>query len=194
LDTIIEQAESILPSLREDHAEAIREFEEEQRIAAEIENCDQEYLSELKTTLAEQGNLILTLLEADEELMWSSSAALDEFRAEVAEANAKLERLEDKLRDLEIEQSETKASMEASQRTLHIQTNSTQAEALRLKGTLSLEEVLDAISHPCTGVQMNSPLWKTFISGTLARSMPISSNLSMRLVSTSTFLASSSSH
>lgn len=79
--------------------------------------------------------------------MWSSSAALDEFRAEVSEANAKLERLEDKLRDLEIEQSETKASMEASQRTLHIQTNSTQAEALRLKGTLSLEEVLDAISH-----------------------------------------------
>jgi predicted RNase H-like nuclease (RuvC/YqgF family) len=55
LDTIIEQAESILPSLREEHAEAIREFEEEQRIAAEIENCDQEYLSELKTTLAEQG-------------------------------------------------------------------------------------------------------------------------------------------
>ncbi|KAI0257325.1 Spc7 kinetochore protein-domain-containing protein [Lactifluus subvellereus] len=124
LDTMIEQAESILPSLREEHAEAIREFEEEQRIAAEIENCDQEYLSELKATLSEQG------------------AALDEFRAEVAEANAKLERLEEKLRDLEIEQSDTKASIEASQRTLHIQTNSTQAEAFRLKDELAALEDL----------------------------------------------------
>jgi multidrug resistance efflux pump len=79
--------------------------------------------------------------------MQSSSVALDEFRAEVAEANAKLERLEEKLRDLETEKSETTASIEASQRTLHIQKNSTQAEAFRLKGTLSPEEDLDEISH-----------------------------------------------
>jgi hypothetical protein len=68
-----------------------------------------------------------------------SSTALDEFRAEVAEANAKLERLEEKLRDLEIEKAETTASIEASQRTLHIQKNSTQAEALRLKGNAPFE-------------------------------------------------------
>jgi predicted nucleic acid-binding Zn-ribbon protein len=62
---------------------------------------------------------------------------LDEFSAEVAEANAKLERLEEKLRDIQTEKAETMASIDASQRTLHIQKNSTQAEALRLKGTLS---------------------------------------------------------
>jgi hypothetical protein len=71
--------------------------------------------------------------------MQASSIALDEFRAEVAEANAKLERLEEKLRDLEIEKSETTTSIEVSQRTLHIQKNSTQAEALRLKGNAPFE-------------------------------------------------------
>jgi hypothetical protein len=48
--------------------------------------------------------------------------------------------LEEKLRDLEIEKAETTASIEASQRTLHIQKNSTQAEALRLKGNAPLKD------------------------------------------------------
>jgi hypothetical protein len=55
LGTIVQQADSILPSLREEHAQVIRELEQEQSIAAEIENCDQGYLSELKVTLSEQG-------------------------------------------------------------------------------------------------------------------------------------------
>ncbi|KAI0004111.1 Spc7 kinetochore protein-domain-containing protein [Russula compacta] len=124
LETIIQQAENLLPLLREEHGQVIREFGEEQNITADIENCDQGYLSELKATLAEQG------------------AALDEFRAEVAEANAKLERLEEKLRDLETEKAETIASIEASQRTLHIQENSTQAEAFRLNDELASLEGL----------------------------------------------------
>jgi hypothetical protein len=44
-----------VPLLREEHAQVIKEFEQEQSIATDIENCDQGYLSELKTTLAEQG-------------------------------------------------------------------------------------------------------------------------------------------
>jgi kinetochore protein Spc7/SPC105 len=55
LGTIIQQADSLLPSLREEHAQVIRELEQEQSITAEIENCDQGYLSELKATLSEQG-------------------------------------------------------------------------------------------------------------------------------------------
>ncbi|KAH9178909.1 hypothetical protein EDB89DRAFT_2063822 [Lactarius sanguifluus] len=124
LESVIQQAESLLPSLREEHAQVMKELEQEESIAAEIANCDQEYLSELKATLAEQG------------------AALNEFRAEVSEANAKLERLEEKLRDLETEKAETMASIEASQQKLYILENSTQTEALRLKEELaSLEEL-----------------------------------------------------
>lgn len=55
LETMNQQAENLLPSLREEHAQVIRELEQEQSIAAEIETCDQEYLRELKATLAEQG-------------------------------------------------------------------------------------------------------------------------------------------
>lgn len=54
LETINQQAENLLPSLREEYAQVIRELEQEQSTAAEIENCDQGYLSELKVTLAEQ--------------------------------------------------------------------------------------------------------------------------------------------
>jgi hypothetical protein len=56
--------------------------------------------------------------------------------------------MEEKLRDQETERSETKASIEASQRTLDIKKNSTQAEAFRLKGNALASERLDAISHP----------------------------------------------
>lgn len=92
--------------------------------------------------------------------MQTSSAALDEFRAEVAEANAKVERLEEKLRDLEIEKAETTASIEASQRTLHIQKNSTQAEALRLKGNSPSKAKGPWCNFYSLGIhaQMSSPL------------------------------------
>jgi peptidoglycan hydrolase CwlO-like protein len=87
--------------------------------------------------------MLHSFLVLDGQLTRAISAALNEFRAEVSEANAKLERLEEKLRDLEIEEAETTASIEASQQKLHILENSTQTEVLRLKGT-SLGEVLRA--------------------------------------------------
>ena len=92
-----------------------------------------------------KGNVTSSLV-ADGQLTRVISAALNEFRAEVSEANAKLERLEEKLRDLEIEEAETTASIEASQQKLHILENSTQTEVLRLKG-MSFREVLRSIFH-----------------------------------------------
>ncbi|KAI9462336.1 Spc7 kinetochore protein-domain-containing protein [Lactarius psammicola] len=69
LESVIQQAENLLPSLREEHAQVIKELEQEESIAAEIANCDQEYLSELKATLAEQGNSTQTeALRLKEEL------------------------------------------------------------------------------------------------------------------------------
>ena len=91
--------------------------------------------------------IVASFLVADGQLTRAISAALNEFRAEVSEANAKLERLEEKLRDLEIEKAETMASIEASQQKLHILENSTQTEALRLKG-MSFGKVFRAIFSP----------------------------------------------
>ena len=43
-----------MPSLREGYQQVLRELEEEKTLVAEIENSDQQYLNELKTTIAEQ--------------------------------------------------------------------------------------------------------------------------------------------
>jgi hypothetical protein len=65
--------------------------------------------------------------------------------------------LEEKLWDIETEKAETMASIEASQRTLHIQKNSTQAEALRLKGALLFRSHLMPEFLTCIHAQMNLP-------------------------------------
>jgi septal ring factor EnvC (AmiA/AmiB activator) len=143
--------------------------------------------------LQNKGIVALSLLEAERWLTQASSTALDEFRAEVAEANAKLERLEEKLQDLETEKSEVASSIEASQRTLHIQKNSTQAEAFRLKGTHAPSAEVSRAIFLTLHVQMNSLLWKNFIFGILPGSTPISSNSYTHLASTFASLAPSSS-
>lgn len=51
---IIEQAQTTLPNLREEYAQIMAELEQEQADVAEIENSDQDYLSELKATITEQ--------------------------------------------------------------------------------------------------------------------------------------------
>ena len=48
------RAEHILPSLRTEYEVIMRELEQERAAVAEIEDCDQKFLSELKATIAEQ--------------------------------------------------------------------------------------------------------------------------------------------
>lgn len=44
----------LLPQLREEYEQVMRELEAEQACVAEIESCDQKYLSELKAEIAVQ--------------------------------------------------------------------------------------------------------------------------------------------
>jgi hypothetical protein len=46
--------EAKLPALEEEYAQVKQELELEEADVAEIENCDQEYLSELKAEITEQ--------------------------------------------------------------------------------------------------------------------------------------------
>lgn len=57
LAEIIDQTQEILPGLREEYAQIMAELEQEQADIDAIENSDQEYLGELKTTIAEQGSV-----------------------------------------------------------------------------------------------------------------------------------------
>jgi hypothetical protein len=54
LEEINKKAQEILPGLRAEYEQVMRELEQEEAEVAEIENCDQDYLKELKASIAEQ--------------------------------------------------------------------------------------------------------------------------------------------
>ncbi|THG98453.1 hypothetical protein EW026_g3733 [Hermanssonia centrifuga] len=121
LEEIIGQAQEILPGLRDEYDQVMRELEKEEKdVFSELEKSDKDYLNELKMTIAEQ----------DTEIQAS--------QANVSEAKAKLERLEEKLVEIETQKQENSSAIEEAQRIVHIQTESTSSEIFRLKGLHNL--------------------------------------------------------
>ncbi|KAI8995444.1 Spc7 kinetochore protein-domain-containing protein [Trametes punicea] len=118
LADIIKEAQDILPALREEYAEVTRLLEQEQADIDEIENSDKDYLNELKATIAEQ------------------STEIEAFRADVSEAKAKLERLDEKLAEIEVQKQEVMTAIAQAKHVIHIQKESTSAEVFRLKDEL----------------------------------------------------------
>ncbi|KAG1757257.1 Spc7 kinetochore protein-domain-containing protein [Suillus lakei] len=118
LENIIRQTQEVVPALDEEYENLLRELEQEQADVAELENCDQDYLNELKTTIQEQ------------------SIALEAFRADVDEGKAKLDRLQEKLEEIEAQKLETANAIQVAERQVQVQKNSTHAEVFRLKDEL----------------------------------------------------------
>ncbi|KAG1864649.1 Spc7 kinetochore protein-domain-containing protein [Suillus subalutaceus] len=118
LENIIRQTQDVVPALNEEYENLLRELEQEQADVAELENCDQDYLNELKTTIQEQ------------------SVALEAFRADVDEGKAKLDRLQEKLEEIEAQKLETTDAIQVAERQVQVQKNSTHAEVFRLKDEL----------------------------------------------------------
>ena len=54
LEGIINQAQGMLPSLRDEYAQIMAELEKEEADIAEIESSDKNFLSDLKVSIAEQ--------------------------------------------------------------------------------------------------------------------------------------------
>jgi kinetochore protein Spc7/SPC105 len=54
LEKINKGVMQILPALEEEYEQVTRELEQEQSDVAEIENCDKEYLGDLKASITEQ--------------------------------------------------------------------------------------------------------------------------------------------
>ncbi|KAI0080046.1 hypothetical protein K474DRAFT_1689475 [Panus rudis PR-1116 ss-1] len=135
LEDIIKQAQGMLPNLREEYAQVMAELEQEQADIAEIENSDQDYLNELKSTIAEQ----------DREL--------EAFRTDVSEAKAKLERLEEKMAEIESQKNEANAVIAQTQHLIHVQKESTSSEVFRLKD--ELEALQDLHLWRCTKISSN---------------------------------------
>ncbi|KAL7285776.1 hypothetical protein ACG7TL_000885 [Trametes sanguinea] len=115
---VIKEAQDILPALREEYAEVTHLLEQEQADIDEIENSDKDFLNELKATIAEQ------------------STEIEAFRADVSEAKAKLERLDEKLAEIEAQKQEATTAIAQAKHVIHIQKESTSSEVFRLKDEL----------------------------------------------------------
>ncbi|KAG6866877.1 hypothetical protein C0991_008814 [Blastosporella zonata] len=124
LEIISASAGDLIPALQQEYEDIMKELEKETAEVTEIEACDQEYLNELKASIAEQ------------------NIEVEALRAEVAESKAKLLSLQERLKEANTEKQETKAAIDDAQRILHIQTNGTRAEVFKLKAELeSLEDL-----------------------------------------------------
>ncbi|PIL30949.1 hypothetical protein GSI_07118 [Ganoderma sinense ZZ0214-1] len=121
---VIKEAQDRLPELRKEYEEVTRLLEQEQADIDEIENSDQDYLNELKASIAEQSNEI------------------EAFRADVSEAKAKLERLDEKLAEIESQKEEVNTAITQARHIAHIQKESTSVEVFRLKAELEALEDL----------------------------------------------------
>ncbi|TBU34906.1 Spc7 kinetochore protein-domain-containing protein [Dichomitus squalens] len=121
---VIKEAQDLLPELRQEYEEVTRLLEQEQADIDEIENSDQDYLNELKASIAEQSNEI------------------EAFKADVSEAKAKLERLDEKLGEIESQKKEANTAINQARHIVHIQKESTSAEVFRLKAELEALEDL----------------------------------------------------
>ncbi|KAI0651524.1 Spc7 kinetochore protein-domain-containing protein [Trametes meyenii] len=115
---VIKEAQDVLPTLRDEYAEVMRLLQQEQADIDEIENSDKDFLNELKATIAEQ------------------STEIEAFRADVSEAKAKLERLDEKLAEVEAQKEEATSAISKAKHVIHIQKESTSAEVFRLKDEL----------------------------------------------------------
>ena len=110
------------------------ELEKEEEEVAEIESCDQEYLNDLKTSLAVQRYESALFGFVPGVTPCSFSTELDAYRADVSEAMAKLERLNMRSTELDEDQKEAQGAIAECERIIQIQNNSTKEEVFRLKG------------------------------------------------------------
>ncbi|KAJ7293774.1 Spc7 kinetochore protein-domain-containing protein [Mycena rebaudengoi] len=109
----------VLPVLEREYEDIMRELAQQQAEVAEIESSDQEYLNELKASIAEQ------------------NVVVEAYQAEVAESNAQLEWLQERLQELDLEKRQARTAIADANRILHIQKNSTHAELFRLNQELN---------------------------------------------------------
>ncbi|KAF9015040.1 Spc7 kinetochore protein-domain-containing protein [Cyathus striatus] len=117
-------ADELLPLLEKEYQEIMTEFEREKAEVAEIEASDQDYLNELKASIAEQ------------------NIEVEALQAEVVEGNETLKWTEDRLEEIELEKKETLSAIHQAERILQVQGNGTGSEVFRLKDELEYLEDL----------------------------------------------------
>lgn len=133
LDSVISQATSLLPALRQQHAQIMNELERETKEVEDVKNTDPMYIEELRGTINEQKYVKGTNCRVCLYLFLFSTL-LDAYRTDIAEGKVKLERLNEKLVELEAEKKENEAAIDYSKKKIHLHKSSTRTAVFRLKG------------------------------------------------------------
>ncbi|TFK41287.1 Spc7 kinetochore protein-domain-containing protein [Crucibulum laeve] len=124
LEVLRATADELVPSLEKQYEEIMAELEKEKAEVAEIEACDQDYLNELKASIAEQ------------------NIEVEALKAEVAESNSQLSWLQERLEEIDGQKKEATNAIANAQRVLQMQENSTRSEVFKLKDELEALEDL----------------------------------------------------
>lgn len=134
---MIGSADGLIPELEQEYQRLTEELEREQAEVAEIESGDQDYLNELKATVAEQKYVcsglnirLLALLKA----LFVSSIEIEALKAELTEGKDQLRWLQERAQELDAQKREAKNTIATAERILHRKKNSTRSEVFRLKG------------------------------------------------------------
>ncbi|KAJ7071434.1 Spc7 kinetochore protein-domain-containing protein [Mycena amicta] len=120
LEQLRDIPDQVIPGLEREYDELMRALEQEQAEVAEIENCNQDYLNELKASIAEQ------------------DIEVEALKAELAEHNSRLQWLQERTEEMEEEKRQAQTAIAEANRFLHVQQNSTHAELTRLKEEIEL--------------------------------------------------------
>ncbi|PFH50764.1 hypothetical protein AMATHDRAFT_3619 [Amanita thiersii Skay4041] len=124
LEEMKAKADEIVPVFEREYEEIMRILEQEMAEITDIEASDQDYLNELKATIAEQ------------------NIEVEALQAEVNEGNSRLQWLQDKLEESEVQKREAVTVISEAEKVLQMQKNSTSVEVFKLKNELeTLEDV-----------------------------------------------------
>lgn len=123
----------VIPELEREYEKLMRELEKEQAEVTEIEAGDQDYLNELKATIAEQK---LVFIQA-----WSLfitdliySIEIEALKAELSEGTDQVRWLQERMDEIEVQKREAKNTINTVERVLRMKQTSTRSEVFRLKG------------------------------------------------------------
>ena len=143
-------AAEIIPDLEKEYEDLIRELEQEQAEVAEIEGGDQDYLNELKATIAEQ------------------NIEIEALKAELVEGSDQIRWLQERAKELDFQGREAKNTITTAERALRLKQTSTRSEVFRLKDELEALEDL----HMCRITKVSADLFEYVYSSLFQVSIP----------------------
>ncbi|PPQ62802.1 hypothetical protein CVT24_000496 [Panaeolus cyanescens] len=150
LEDMKKSVDDLVPQLEKEYADLVEQLEQEQAEVAEIEAGDQEYLNDLKATIAEQ------------------NIEVEALKAELKDGKDQLRWLQEKAEEIGAQKREARSTIEAAQKLIQMKQTSTRAEVFRLKGELEALEKL----HRMRIVKVDSRLFEYIFANRLKVSIP----------------------